>query len=324
MSQLSGGTQNEVTPYFVYGTLKPSEIAHYQIKDLIDAIKPARLTNYALYLRDGIPVIFKTQNWNVDGFLFWPKEGQQNQFKETLDSYEGERLYSLQKTHIMIDHEQIECLTYVGNHLLGSHVEPLHEPWSSKDDPIFSMSFPQLFEDIKECIDKDISTGPEIKYWSFYNDLTSKYLLLITIVERLAYLYCGESFTLKDSNGDKVIFNDRIMKRITTVGKLDEFLDAYNEVNNLGNLYHVKIYDSRDARKSLDTRKPKEALEAWYQVRSNLQHRGKSAREDVKTVRNSLVSLANIIKVLLPKLIPTLEKSDTHREIKFTKLISLS
>ena len=41
-----------IIPFFVYGTLKPDEIAFYQIKELIENVKPAQLKDYALYLRE--------------------------------------------------------------------------------------------------------------------------------------------------------------------------------------------------------------------------------------------------------------------------------
>lgn len=304
------------SPYFVYGTLKPEEIAFYQIKELVEKIKPAVLKDYALYVRDGIPVIFQAHNNNVDGFLLWSKKLEADEFARRIKSYEGERLYALKEVEVIYESNKINSLTHVGKNPLGSYAEPLDKPWSSASDPIFSKSFPSLFSQIKKVVKNNFSPGPEIDDWNYYNDITSKYLLLITIVERLAFLYCGDTFTsAKEKENGKIDYNDRIMKRITTLGTSEQFLDAFRTIESKGLISNIKVFDSRDARKSLSTKKPKEALEAWYQVRSNLQHRGKSAMQDVEKVQGSLIGLANVMSVLLPKFIPLLENTNTYKQL---------
>lgn len=313
--------QNIKMPYFVYGTLKPEEIAHFQIKEFIERCLPATLDNYALFVRDGVPVIFECNNWKVDGYLVWPYETKYSEFELQVNSYEGERLYSLQEIDVTCQSNKIKCLTHIGKNQGKSHAEPLFEPWSSKDDPIFSQAFPHLFAEIKKLINNESSDGPEISNWNYYNDIASKYLLLVTIIERLAFLYCGEFFTTPEEKNGKVYYNDRIMKRITTLGKSEQFLHTYENLSGRGVLHHINVYDSRDANKSLSTKKPKEAMDAWYQVRSNLQHRGKSAWKDVKIVQDSLVSLANIMSDLLPRFIPALDTSPTFRSKNLAELI---
>lgn len=319
------GDEHLATPYFVYGTLKPDEIAFYQIKDLIEVVKPAQVKDFALYIRDGIPLIFKSPNWPaLDGYLIWPKQDKEVEIEKTLNAYEGDRLYIREKIVATYENKQVDCFTYVGRNPVGSNAEPLHGSWFGRDDTIFSNSFPSLFKNIKNLVRADISSGPDIDDWDYYNELTSKYLLLVTIIERLAYLFCGEVFTIKEIKNDKDFYNDRIMKRITALGKCSQFQEAYKEVEKLGLLHHVEIFDSRDARKRLNSKRSKEALESWYQVRSNLQHRGKSARKDVRTVRDSLVSLANIMSILLPKLLPGIDKSISFQQLETNELIKIN
>jgi len=324
MIEQNKDSQNIKRPYFVYGTLKPTEIAHFQIEKFIKRCLPATLDNYALFVRDGAPVIFECNNWKVDGYLVWPYETKYSEFELQVNSYEGERLYSLQEIIVTCQSNKIECLTHIGKNQGKSHAEPLRELWSSKDDPIFSEAFPHLFAEIKKLISSESYDGPEISNWNYYNDITSKYLLLVTIIERLAFLYCGESFTTPEEKNGKVYYNDRIMKRITTLGRSEQFLHTYANLSGRGVLHHINVYDSRDANKSLSTKKPKEAMDAWYQVRSNLQHRGKSAYKDVKIVQDSLVSLANIMSDLLPRFIPALDTSSTFRSNNLAELIFIS
>jgi hypothetical protein len=245
MIEQNKDSQNIKRPYFVYGTLKPTEIAHFQIEKFVERCLPATLENYALFVRDGAPVIFESKNWSVpvEGYLVWPYETQYNEFELQVSSYEGERLYSLQKIEVTCQSNKIECLTHIGKNQGKSNAEPLFEPWSSKDDPIFSKAFPYLFAEIKRTIKKVSFNGPEIDDWNYYNDLTSKYLLLVTIIERLAFLYCGESFTTPEQKNGKVYYNDRIMKRITTLGRSEQFLHTYENLSGRGVIHHINVYD---------------------------------------------------------------------------------
>lgn len=324
MSTQNSDNQNTAKPYFVYGTLKPSEIAYYQIGKFIERFMPATLDNYALFVRDGVPVIFGQKDWKVDGYLVWPENTKYKEFELKVRNYEGERLYSLEKVAVTCQTKEIESLTHIGKNQGKSHAEALDGPWSSKNDPIFSQSFPHLFSEIKKIIRNKSSVGPEIGDWIYYNDITSKYLLLITIIERLAYLYSGETFTEPIEKNGKVVYNDKIMKRITTLGRSEQFLHTYKNLSDRGYLNHIEVYDSRDAKKSLSTKRPKDALEALYQVRSNLQHRGKSAWKDVKIVEYSVVSLANILSDLLPRFIPTLDTTSSFRSNSINDLIPIN
>jgi hypothetical protein len=46
---------------------------------------------------------------------------------------------------------------------------------------------------------------------------------------------------------------------------------------------------------SLSSSNPEQVLLAWYQVRSNLQHRGKASLFDAKLVQKSCIGLSNFI-----------------------------
>ena len=78
-------TEVENNPFFVYGTLKPGQIAHYQIKNEIDSAKTvqAKVDKYYLAIRDGLPYAYSflertPQNQTIEplkGFLIYPKLG---------------------------------------------------------------------------------------------------------------------------------------------------------------------------------------------------------------------------------------------------------
>jgi len=58
-------------PVFVYGTLKTGEIAYHQTAELVENAVPAYLNNFALYIRDGIPLVIPTQGYGISGELLY-------------------------------------------------------------------------------------------------------------------------------------------------------------------------------------------------------------------------------------------------------------
>ena len=155
--------------------------------------------------------------------------------------------------------------------------------------------------------------------WELYNELAAKHLLLVTVIERIAYLRFGEQYTELTEG----VFNDRVMKRITKLGKTIEFKNAYSKVKLLGGIYPIEVFDSRDATRSLSTGKIGQALEAWYQVRSNLQHRGKAAWRDFNILRNSLTGLTNVTRFLLTEIIPELESQNKFKKMPSDEIIRI-
>ena len=83
-------------PLFVYGTLKKNEIAYHQIAELVDHAIPATLNNFALYIRDGIPLVIPTQGWRVSGELIYSKPHSYEELLKRVHNYEGVRLYERQ------------------------------------------------------------------------------------------------------------------------------------------------------------------------------------------------------------------------------------
>jgi len=317
-------------PMFVYGTLKSGEIAFQQIEDLVDHVVPASLRNFALYVRDGIPLVTPTQGWRVDGELIYAKPDSHKQLQKIVDDYEGVRLYEKQENMARIVSEgkgskysnfntDIECFLYVGLNFNNGHAEPLHEPWSSAQDPIFSGSFSELFTEIKLVIQNSNDPIPGDYDWKLYNDLAAKHLLLVTIIERIAYLKFGEQYTELTPKG----FNDRVMKRITELGRTLEFKNAYNQVKLLGGIYPVEVFDSRNAARSVSTGKIGQAMDAWYQVRSNLQHRGKAAWRDLEILRRSLTGLTNVTRFLLTDIIPELANQTQFKRLLIDDIIRI-
>jgi hypothetical protein len=115
------------------------------------------------------------------------------------------------------------------------------------------------------------------------NRLLSQYLLLVSILEHLTVVKFGGS-----KKQEPMV---RIKKLQQSQGYLNAFKVLSDEINNPP----IKVSDSRAVEDSLSSSTPEQALFAWYQVRSNLQHRGKASLFDANLVHKSCIGLSNFL-----------------------------
>lgn len=271
---------------FVYGSLKPHELGFEQIKNLIVNYREAEIRGYSLYVRDGLPLIKKTFEDNkVRGFLIEVNPNYRIEFWKSVDDYEGTTNYRREDgQRILIENSEILATTYVGRKMNKGNPQLLNEPWSSKLNPILSQSFPFLHLKISSNNLKFTEAEHDPSgYWRQMNDLLSQYLLLVSILEHLTVVKFG---------GRK---GQEPMVRIGKFQDSDGFKNAFEKINQ--ELFNPSFYvsDSRKVEDSLSSSSPDKALEAWYQVRSNLQHRGKSSIYDAGLVQKSCIGLSNLL-----------------------------
>ena len=69
----------------------------------------------------------------------------------------------------------------------------------------------------------------------------------------------------------------------------------------------IEVTDSRSVKKSYQTKDLKNGLGAWYQIRSNLQHRGKESLYDAELIMKSSIGLSNLLMYILRLEIPDID-----------------
>ncbi len=271
---------------FVYGSLKPGELGFEQIETMVSKYSAAELHDFALYVRDGLPIIRKpAPGETVDGVLLTINAGMEADFWQVVTEYEGKTNYKFENS-IPIISEGKELLSgaFIGRKMGKGNPEKLYTPWTSKLDPIFSQSFPLLHRDIAGNSLKFTDAGDDpTGYWKQMNRLLSQYLLLVSILEHLTVVKFG---------GSK---KQEPMLRIRKLQQSQGYLIAFKELSNELNNPPIKVSDSRAVEDSLSSSTPEQALLAWYQVRSNLQHRGKASLFDAKLVHKSCIGLSNLL-----------------------------
>jgi gamma-glutamylcyclotransferase (GGCT)/AIG2-like uncharacterized protein YtfP len=271
---------------FVYGSLKPGELGYEQIAKFVSESRIAELSGYSLYVRDGLPLIVKEQySSGVSGYIISIKDANMEDFWKLVLEYEGNTNYKFQSSiPVRVSTGEIVTGAFVGRKISKGNPVRLENLWSSKLDPIFSQSFPILYQEISNSITIFTDADHDPKgYWVQMNNLLSKYLLLVSILEHLTVVKFG---------GSK---KQEPMMRIRQLQQSSGFIETFSRINRDNYNPTVKVADSRAIEDSLLSTNPDQALFAWYQVRSNLQHRGKASLFDAELVQKSCIGLANFL-----------------------------
>lgn len=277
-------------PLFAYGTLKKNEIAFDHVENLIDNVVDVHLEGYEIGIRDSLPVIFEAPNSRVKGELLFPREGLEKEFWKVVNEFEGSNLYTQKSLEIKNgDNRTQKCLAFVGRREKARGYSRLkEEAWTSKFDPYLAYSFPLLFAEISKIESESLPADMYKEYWRYMNVLQEKFLLLTVILEHIALLVIGTH----DSTGPNA--------RITRLGETSAWNLAYERVKQNPGITRIKIKDAKKLKYKYGNDNAEEAISAYYQVRSNLSHQGKSGGfDDCELMYACLIDLSMIMKEYL-------------------------
>jgi len=274
--------QNTSLPFFAYGLFKPDELAHARI-ELLLARPPVRsFARGSLWIRDGLPLLKIEPNNRVAGYLLHFHAEKSQEAYQTIADVEPDKQYRWEQT-------ELDDLPGSVNVLVGRSPEKgsIHyeEPeWSGRYDPVFVNALP-LVRDIAQAYadHRFQSAPPDVFDWERMFRLQMAYLLLWSSIERYCSLRYGASLDP--------------MKKVKLLGEEPVFGTSLREVVSRKD----RVYDSRDPSDHtiLDPQKPGPSALYYYQVRSNLSHRGKGAWKDGEIVRQSLNELLEIFGLML-------------------------
>ena len=283
-------------PLFVYGSLKPSEIAYKQFSTRIERFEEASLKGFQLYIRDLMPVVSRSNNADkVDGFLLYPKKDEGDFFYKQVMEFEGEN-YQLESIQVIKDElTEINANVFVEKSDLFGRKEPLNRPWSSLTDPLLSRSFPALMVDIDRTFPSFADQFSEsYSDWHSKNIRIGYYLVLVSILEHIWSLTFGNTSESGPNTSKQ------------KMARSDEFKKAFRNAQREGLIPYLSVNAYKYlGSEPFETRSPKGALNAWTTVRNNLLHRGKSGR-DTELVENAAIGLANTLYFYLIDQIPNI------------------
>ncbi len=269
-------------PYFTYGVFKPGEVSHRQLQPLLAASPEPAVANGLVLLRDGLPMLDAERDDECHGFLLRFEPARAAEAYALVGAMEPGSQYRWDVATLRSPPERANLL-HARKPNRGS--DPMEaSTWTSRDDPLFT----SLLEVVDGVVKRD---GVESREWFTRNGfdwhrffrLQAAYLLLWSAIERFTALRYG---AWRDP-----------MERIKLLGEEPAFADALRAVAPEPR----SVFDSRDPddRADLDADKPSRSVRYYYQVRSNLSHRGKGAIRDGETVRSSLAELLAVFRSIL-------------------------
>jgi hypothetical protein len=276
--------QNLELPFFAYGAFKPGELAFTQIETFLDQQPIPAIASGSLMVRDGLPLFDNRGDGNVDGFLLAFSKDRCRLAYETICRFEPKAIYFWEAANLLSPVVSANLLS--GKKFDRGRPQDLEgNSWSFRLDPVFQHGLPVIEETVlKLGHERFVSAPPENFDWPRFFRLQMAYLLLWSAIERFSAFAYGPGLSPEH--------------RINALGNDPRFLSALRRHLSSPS---QEVSDSRDPgdRLHLDRARLEEAADYFYQVRSNLSHRGKGAYSDGEIVRQSLSTLLAVFKDVL-------------------------
>ncbi len=298
-------TEVENHPFFVYGTLKPGQIAHYQIKNEIDSARTvrAKVDKYYLAIRDGLPYAYSflertPQNQTIEplkGFLIYPKLGDTKNLSTKIADYEDRDLY--------VPKSDVEATTMSGEIVVATiyvakkarqrfMLERDDGEWKITDDPILSKGFPRLIEQIKNLNLDKMEMVPADKwddYWEKMWKIQGVFANLNSVWEHFSRFYFGAGH----NKSEYVKWTDKLVKDNSSLVRVK--------------VPFVEVHNAKTANVSRKVDTKTEPFNTWYQVRNNMVHSGKDGQRDLKILRDAIIGMATLLTEVVYNEIPDLK-----------------
>ena len=255
-------------PFFAYGIFKPGELGYLRIKNLVINHKQTWVKG-DLRLRDGLPLADLGGYERLMGYLInFEKDSYERAYNEILDK---EPKHQYRWDTVKAGDEQDEVNILAGKRPQRGSVLPDDQYFIGKDDPLFKEAFELIHETIENSHDS---------YKEFFK-LQMSYLLLWTIIERYV--------TIRYDLGRRTILD-----KIKSLEDDDHFLtELRSNVSRKDTIYNTKDPKKKE---TLDPQAPEKCIKYYYQVRSNITHRGKAHHKDYRKLRESISELLHIMQ----------------------------
>ncbi len=299
-------------PLFVYGSLMPGEIAYNLICDKVEKNKPAVLKGAVMCVRDGFPFVDVDQErWDelsqVPGYLLFPKENRHREMLDVAILYENPQFYELVEVDVSLEGETVRAQVFSGKAPKRDDVVILEEPWRSSSNPLFAHAFPQIGIELEELL-KNFEHNPAIfptAYWPQMVRVEGLFLVLTSILEHLISLKYGygDEFQPGSTSLQPSIRQPSIRRKLQAFSFENDWKLAFSQVE----IPEIIVFDVWERNKNFNSSNQTQALYAWYAVRSNLGHRGKSSWKDTAKVLKALVGLYSTMRAYFLIALPGIE-----------------
>jgi hypothetical protein len=258
-------------PFFAYGLFKPGQLAFFQVREFVKKIRSEAFVSGMLLLRDGLPLFEPSDRGRVWGAVLTFRPEQAGEAYERIAEMEPKRQYRWHETKV----DELTVNVLVGRSLSKGSDYSEFDDWNGWHDPHFREAL-EIVEETIETEDCNLNSKQFFK-------LQMAYMLLWTSIERYASL----RYNLGDS----------VMEKVLNLAEDPTFCDSLQR--NVEDSRAVYRADRPDAKEVLDPSSPLKALKYYYQIRSNIVHRGKSLWRDYDRVSKSTKELVEIFREVL-------------------------
>lgn len=259
-------------PFFAYGIFKPGQLCFARIKDIVQEFAGATV-NGILKERDGVPILVKSDNFKIKGYLIYFKEGREEEAYRRIMEIEPHKVYKWGE--IKVNDNVVSNVLLGRKDKKGSTDLEYIDEWDGRSDPFFKYGLEEVETILKDNYESDC------EYKSLFR-LQMAYALLWSAIER----YAGLRYHL----------GDKVYQKVSQIAEEKAFADSLKK-----NVKDKRIvYSATDLKKCLlDPNDPKKAIGYYYQARSNVVHRGKAVTRDFNTIKKSLEELLAIFRDVL-------------------------
>jgi hypothetical protein len=260
--------------FFAYGIFRPGQLGFFQLKPYVKAITESAQIRGSLLLRDGLPIIDPNGQGVVKGALlqFGSVEDAEAAYQR-IAALEPEKQYRWDEAVI----DGVSTNVLFGRTPNRGSVLCEEQEWNGWNDPLFTAALDVVAETFESQARFEWDLKPSFR-------LQMAYLLLWSAVERYVSL--------------RYHFRDKVVAKVNQLALEPSFALALKELA----IEPRKLYRADDPSKSacvLDLEDPEKSVSYYYQVRSNITHRGKGAWNDHEIVLKSGTELLAIFRCVL-------------------------
>jgi len=259
-------------PFFAYGLFRPGQLGFLRVRAYVIDAKPSSVRG-DLRIRDGLPIADGSGQGLIHGSVLVFAPGLGLAPYERIVEIEPGSQYVWGSAFA----DDTECNILWGRSPTKGSI-PLEEPdWDGRDDPLFTTAL--------EVVEEALAANSQFA-WDLRPmfRLQMAYLLLWSSIER----YTSLRYHLGDKAFDKV-------KQLAGEA---EFVRAMKSLTVAGDR-SVQRADRPTDRIRFDPGNPARCIEYYYQLRSNIVHRGKGVVRDHDRIREALTELLPAFKKTL-------------------------
>ena len=271
-------------PLFVYGALKQGEVAHRIAKPLLSKPPvPALAEGYELMVVDGIAIAIKSGDFSIDGEILY-FDDPEVAYRRINDFEDVPGVYKFDETSI--DGQLVNILVSSNEGLKTRHDKITK--WTGAQDGLLAYGIPWSFARLESLRLNLKDTSRDYEFWISYHDLQSTFQLLWSIVERILLFHDGTK-NRHMPLGDKISWLKDMQKHPDIL----EAVEAVRIDTQMG------VRSNRNPGAVIPNRTGAIGFPAWYEMRNNVVHRGKSTRVEKGVLWSATVDLHNTIAFFL-------------------------